>query len=325
MGRAQLRIIAPAFKGNFLNRESDVIVILDPFGEKADARNRGLLYKGGRIASLLGGSLSALSIEPPECSLDALAESVKAATKETPPRLLLFAHTDRNSELAPLVAFHLDTAAVLDCRDIRYRSGTLFYVKHVYGGQFEQEASFSTAPEIATVSLESIYAEEIAPAPPFEVREIRPKTQKYAARKKTLATIPPDFRTVDIRYAKRILDIGSGCNQPALRDLTEQLSNLLESSIGTTKPVVDANPILKTRMIGQTGKTASPHLLLALGVSGSPHHVAGIRHADTILSVNSDERAPIFGLSDIGFVADLNRILPKLIQRIKRYRDKGLT
>jgi len=64
---------------------------------------------------------------------------------------------------------------------------------------------------------------------------------------------------------------------------------------------------------------------LALGVSGSPHHVAGIRQAGTILSVNSDMRAPILGISDAGFVADLNELLPKLINRVQQYKDKDLT
>jgi electron transfer flavoprotein alpha subunit len=76
-------------------------------------------------------------------------------------------------------------------------------------------------------------------------------------------------------------------------------------------------------MIGQTGKTVAPELYIALGISGSPHHVAGIQGSREILSLNSDPRAPIFGVSDAGYVGDLKTILPKLIDRVKRYRDEG--
>ena len=78
-------------------------------------------------------------------------------------------------------------------------------------------------------------------------------------------------------------------------------------------------------MIGQTGKTVAPDLYLTLGVSGSPHHVAGIQESKEVLSVNLDPRAPVFSFSDIGFVGDLRSLLPKLIERIKRYRDEGLS
>jgi electron transfer flavoprotein alpha subunit len=107
--------------------------------------------------------------------------------------------------------------------------------------------------------------------------------------------------------------------------LAEELAGMLEASVGTTRLVVDKGSISKNRMIGQTGKTAAPELCLALGVSGSPHHVAGLQKAAKILAVNSDERAPIFGVSDAGFVAELNALLPKLVSRIKQYRDKGRT
>jgi electron transfer flavoprotein alpha subunit len=145
-----------------------------------------------------------------------------------------------------------------------------------------------------------------------------------ADERKTIATIPPDFKTLDIRYAKRILDIGAGCDHPELLKLAEELSNLLEASIGTTRLMVDNGSISKTRMIGQTGKTVSPEFCLALGASGSPHHIAGFQKAGTIFAVNSDERAAILETSDTGFVTDLKCLLPKLVDRIKQYRDEGV-
>jgi electron transfer flavoprotein alpha subunit len=307
-----------------VGRNSDVIVFLESFGKRAEKINRGLLAEGRRIAGLLGGSLSALCAESSECSSDALAGSAKKILENTHFRLLLFAHTGRSSELAPLVALNLGLPAVLDCFDIRVRDNTLYFVRHVYDSQFEQEISFANPPEIASLNLEWVRDRESAHPESYEIRSIHLDAPVDAARKKVIETIPPDFRTVDIRYAKRILDVGCGCDQPELQRLAQELSNLLEASVATTKPVADDGHISKSRMIGETGKTVSPEVLLALGVSGSPHHVAGIRQAGTILSVNSDMQAPILGISDAGFVADLNGLLPKLVDRVKRYRNKDL-
>ena len=142
------------------------------------------------------------------------------------------------------------------------------------------------------------------------------------ARTRTLELLAPDAGTVDIAYARRI--IGAGAGAAGVRPLVEELAQLLDASIGTTRVMVDDGHMPKSRMIGQTGKSVTPEVYMALGISGSPHHVAGIQQSREILSVNLDQAAPIFGLSDRGFAGDLKELLPRLIERIKRYRDEGL-
>jgi electron transfer flavoprotein alpha subunit len=269
--------------------------------------DRGLLAEGGRIAELLGGKLFALSG-------DAFALNI-------PFRVMLFAHTDRGGELAPLVARRFDSAAVADCFDVRFRKGTLYYARHVCGGQFEQEISFAGPPEFASLNVESVEARSGAFSELLAFEKLDFPARQFEDGKKTVGTIPPDFKTVDIRYARRLVDIGAGCDQPILLRLAEQLASLLEASVGTTRLVADSGHLPKTRMIGQTGKSTSPEFTLTLGVSGSPHHVAGIRQSGKILSINSDARAPVFGVSDTGFVCDLNIVLPKLIERIWRFKE----
>jgi electron transfer flavoprotein alpha subunit len=303
----------------------DVLVVLDSSDERAEAINRGLLAEGSRVANLLGGNLSALPAETSHYGSHAWVQAAKTLLDGMPFRILLFAHTNTGSELAPGIAQALDTAAVMDCSDIRFRNEILCYARYIHGGQLEQEVSFANPPEIVSLNLESLEACESLSAAPVPIKKIHMRIPEIADAIKTIQTMPPDFNTVDIRYAKRILDIGAGCDQPELMDLAEELSNLLEASVGTTRLVVDNGRLPKTRMIGQTGKAAAPELCLTLGVSGSPHHIAGIQNSAKIFAVNSDERAPIFGISDAGFLADLNSLLPKLISRIKQYRDKDLT
>ena len=136
-----------------------------------------------------------------------------------------------------------------------------------------------------------------------------------------LEHLPPDFRTVDLVHARRIVSAGLGGDGDELLASAQKLAELLQGSIGTTRPMVDEGRFPKERMVGQTGRTVAPDLYLALGLSGSPHHVAGIQGAGTIIAVNRDPRAPIFQFADTGYVADLRGVLPALVRLIEEWRD----
>ncbi|MCX5831233.1 MAG: electron transfer flavoprotein subunit alpha/FixB family protein [Deltaproteobacteria bacterium] len=333
-----------------MKKERDIIVFFESSGDRREEINQGLLAEGDRIASLLEGSLSVLSIgnlaedikdldqsgvanlyllEDEGLSAysgEVFAWAVKVALQDIPFRCLLFAHTDRGGELAPRVASYLGTAAVSDCVDIRVRDQAIFYVRYVYGGQLEQEAYFlEPYHEIATIRPDSLEKRGCSRFVPLKIHHIPIHVPPEIIGPVSLGIIPPDYRTVDITSAKRIIGAGIGCADPELLDFVEELSHLLEGSIGTTRPVVDDGYLPKERMIGQTGKTVSPELYLALGISGSPHHVAGIHEGRKIISVNIDPRAPIFNVSDEGFVCDLRTLLPKLAKRIKQFRDEGVS
>jgi electron transfer flavoprotein alpha subunit len=329
-----------------MNREKDVIVYLETSGENSAEINKKLLTAGNRLTTLLGGNLSALivgsSVEGRcileeygvstlyqaegtrlfEYSGEVFAWAAQEVLKDVSFRLLLFADTDRGSELAPRVASYLGTTTVTDCVDIRIKEDTLCYARLVYGGQFEQEASYTVLPEVATIIPEAFDTREAGGSTPVAIHTITIEVPSDIVGSTSLERISPDYRTVDILYAKCIIGAGSGCDDMSL---VEELSHLLEGSVGTTRPVVDDGYLPKERMIGQTGKTVTPDLYLALGISGSPHHVAGIQQSRVILSVNLDPRAPIFSAADVGFVCDLRTLLPKLVNRIKQYRDEGLS
>jgi electron transfer flavoprotein alpha subunit len=176
--------------------------------------------------------------------------------------------------------------------------------------------------EIATITIEALDKRVMTGQAGLEIRTIPIEVPPDLVLPTAMPPVAPDFKTVDIVYAGRIIGVGSGSRDSIA--LVDELADLLGAAIGTTRVVVDDGFFPKIRMIGQTGKTVSPGLYLALGVSGSPHHVAGIQGSIEVLSVNTDPNAPIFGFSDKGFVGDLRSLLPKLVDRIRRYRDEGL-
>ncbi|NLT34976.1 MAG: electron transfer flavoprotein subunit alpha/FixB family protein [Gaiellales bacterium] len=320
--------------------ERDVAVFLDMVDEDRELLNRGLVLEGLRISRALGGELRALRRSGDEPPVEEVAE--RAATlleAEGRPRLVILADTDRGRELAPFLAHRAGTQAVVGVTDILVGQAGgssearpcigITYVKPVCGGQLEQELNYREGSlELVTMARSALISEAERGLPPGDsvgkVAEVcSPGTKPGGRRKARVAVIAPDFRTVDIVHARRLVAAGLGAQDTEVFRQVHELAKLLEASLGATRPMVDDGILPKERMIGRTGKSVTPELYLALGLSGSPHHVAGFQGAGRVLAVNMDQRAPIFGFADAGWVADLRDVLPHLIDLITQHRNAG--
>ena len=302
-----------------------LLVAIEPGEGPVATAGRALLAEGARLAADLGVDLRAVAWpNEGETDAEAIAGRLAELAASLAPRAVLLADTDLGRHVAPLTAHRLRSGAVLGCGDARLGPGSLSlaFVKPAYGGWLEQEVEpapgFTPVATLVLESLEPPGDSAVTLAAP-EVLEI---AGPAASRVSHLETIAPDARSVDLVHAKRIVAAGSGSASEKLLAVVQELADLLEGSVGATRPVVDEGRLPKERLIGQTGRTVNPELYLALGISGSPHHVAGVRNADRILSINRDTRAPIFQFSDIGYVADLEQVLPALVERIKEWRDE---
>lgn len=310
-----------------------LMVVAEPASKSNKGVGRTLLAEGARLAGRLGLEPCFRTWSCPEApDTEQLARMLAEEARNCGAGLVLLADTDLGRELACLVALDLGAGAVLGCSDIlpgKARSGVTgaesprpVFVKPVYGGWLEQE--IKSAPEravVATLMLEA--EEEVAAAAEPPVPEVIPVAASTEGRVSRLGLIPPDPRSVDLVHARRVVTAGLGAAADDLLENVRELAELLEGSLGATRPVVDEGWLPKERLIGQTGRTVAPELYLALGVSGSPHHVAGVTKAGRVLSINRDSRAPIFGFSDVGYVADLRAVLPLLVGKIKEWRDAG--
>ncbi len=335
-----------------------LLVVLESADDGDKVGNPVLAVEGTRLAHRLGVELHLL-ILPSQTTLDietAAAALADVASRDRPVAVLL-ANTDTGRQLAPMVAFRLGSGCVVGCSDVLVRneetgamvgvggdartSGgrvnqaekqcaqshqvehrrTLVFVKPVYGGWLEREVM----PEKGTIPVVTLelhdaeepgsFSEEVCP-PELLLAEIPSEP-----RIRRLVVIPPDAGSIDLVHARRIITAGSGSTGGNLLEAVRELARLLGGSVGATRPVVDDGSLPKERLIGQTGRTVTPELYFALGVSGSPHHMAGVRRADRMLAIDRDVSASIFRFSDVGYVGDLEVILPALVKRIKEWRD----
>lgn len=315
------------------DKAGSLLLVLEPVTGDDPTAGRALLDEGTRLAARMGVETRLVTwTAQPDLDVAALAALLAQAAERMRPAAVLLADSDTARRLAPLVARALDSGAVLGCSDVVVTSDAdgqaggpvaregIAFVKPVYGGWLDQEIEpVAGSIPVATLDLpsDSESGLEFGPSLSPEVLEIAPGSAAI----RSMEVIPPEPGTVDLVHAKRIVAAGAGSADETLLPAVREMAELLEGSVGATRPVVDEGRLPKERLIGQTGRTVTPDIYLALGISGSPHHIAGVKTADRILSINRDVRAPIFQFSDVGYVADLESVLPALVRRIKEYRD----
>jgi electron transfer flavoprotein alpha subunit len=318
--------------------------------EEISKLSRGLLSEARYIAEKVGGTVTALVLgdqiqdysevfgqygvtsayifKDPVLkyfSAEVYSAALLAKIQEDEPWLLLMANTTTGRELAPRLAALLETGLISNCAKMDLsRPECPKFFRFVYGDQLYQEVIFQTS-QTMLVTMDSMVLNVIPCLQSSEVKTsvIEPRLSPEAIRARHLDFLPADFRTVDVAEANIIASAGMGAATDELLPLVEELASLIKGAIGTTRLVVDGGKISKERMIGQTGKVVSPELYLALGISGSVHHVGGIQDSGKIISINRDPKAPIFQNSDIGLAADIKEVLPRLIEKIKSAKRDG--
>ncbi len=252
-------------------------------------------------------------------SPDLQGQLLARLAREKNASLILLPHTDAGATLAPLLAAELDAALVTEGIAIRQAEGGLEIQHQALGCHVARLRSWDgKRPLVLTLpvkSLSQVVLPSMKPSQPI-LTSWQPDGSGLSPRTTILQRIPPDPQTVDVSEAEVIVSVGKGCD-PHTFDQVKELARLLNISLGVTRPVYDLGWTGFERMIGQTGRAVAPRLYLALGISGSMHHLGGIKESRRIVAVNSDTKAPIFANADEGFVADLKELLPRLLERVR--------
>lgn len=260
--------------------------------------------------------------DAPERVADILTQLIN----NTIPNVFLLPHNDLGMTLAPILAAKLDAAIISEVREIEsVENGLSLYQSFVGTKIIEKRIWQKKRSLVLTVPVDTLSCVEVAPARHLDtttemwekgVNSDKPSTE-------IIRRIPPDPTTVDLTEAETIFCAGKGCTEENVLQLRE-ICELLGISFGVTRPIYDLGWCDFSRMIGQTGKTVKPKLYVSFGVSGSMHHVGGIKDSGRIVALNVDAKAPIFPNADEGFVANASEVLPLMLEAARDISGGGL-
>jgi len=241
---------------------------------------------------------------------DAHAAAVAKIVKEKDPAILLLAASVQGKDLSSRLAGKLATGLATDCTALRIDGGKLVATRPMYAGKCFGEIMTSSFPQMATLRPNVFAIVESAKAGAVE---------KYdpALDPAQLKTKVADFQKdvsgkIELTEANIIVSGGRGMKGPENFNILEDLAKVLGAAVGASRAAVDAGWRVQTDQVGQTGKTVSPNLYIACGISGAIQHLAGMSSSKFIVAVNKDPEAPIFQRADYGIVDDLFKVVPEM-------------
>ncbi len=250
------------------------------------------------------GFANALTAMAKSLDVDMILSSVSACTKDFFPRM----------------AAQLDAGMASDCVDLSFDGNTLGATRALYSGKCYARVEFQGAkPYLATVRPNSLGMKEKNTQTHTPQTQVSPIDPGPVATKVLDRVEGENVNIVDLTEAQRIVSGGRSLKSKENFQILEDLAKVLGATVGASRAAVDAGYRPHKDQVGQTGKTVSPELYLAFGISGAIQHLAGMRTSKVIVAINTDPGAPIFQKADYGVVADLFELAPQLTKDGKEF------
>ena len=244
--------------------------------------------------------------------------------REIEPEIFLIGATTQGRDLAPRISSQLHTGLTADCTGLDINEkGLLAATRPTFGGKLMATILCKKLPQMATVRPGVLpYLEN----PVYKNTEMVYKThgiENFETNVKLIEFINDTEEVINsLDSAKIIVAGGKGCKTENGFEMLKKLADVLCGTVGASRGAVDMGIAPASIQIGQTGKTVTPEIYIACGISGAIQHTIGIEGSKKIIAINTDPNAPIFEHADVGFVGDMFEIVPKLIQELRDKRDK---
>ncbi|MDQ6749039.1 MAG: electron transfer flavoprotein subunit alpha/FixB family protein [Candidatus Dormibacteraeota bacterium] len=240
-----------------------------------------------------------------------------ALAHERKPLAILFGGTYDGRDIACRVAARLGVGMAAFASDVSVDGESVRADVPIWGGALIASKGFAGAgPHVVTFRPKSFSAESAGGGAP-QVEQVTPELSEGSRRVRVLDRSVEESSGPKLEEAQVVVTGGRGMGGPENFPILDELAGLLGGAVGATRAVVDAGWMPYSMQVGQTGKTVKPNVYIAAGVSGAMQHTVGMKGSKNIISINKDEEAPIFKLSDLGIVGDVHKVLPQVIAAVK--------
>jgi electron transfer flavoprotein alpha subunit len=269
---------------------------------------------------IAAGADTVYIVDQPELAqyeADVYTDALHQLVAKYKPEVILAGATAIGRAFFAKVAVRARTGLTADCTALSIDKGTylLHQTRPAFGGNIM--ATIMTPnhrPQMATVRPKVF---KMAVPDSKRTGETLIETLKLISARTKMIKSEHATTTLNIAEAEIIVGGGRGLKKAENMDLLVRLAKLLGGVVGVSRACVDAGWTTAARQVGQTGKTVSPKIYIAIGISGAIQHLEGMRSSDTIIAINSDPNAPIFGVADLGIIGDLFEIVPRLIEALE--------
>lgn len=250
-------------------------------------------------------------------------DAICQLSKKYDPASIMFGATDDGRDLAPRVAARLHTGLCADCTALDVTDDKLVaWTRPALGGNICATIICDVnRPQMGTVRPKVFKPAELDNTSTGEVIAFTPEAGAVSRVELVKKEALSSENAVKIDEADMIAAGGRGFGSKEKFDVLEQLAALFENSaVAGTRAAIDEGWLTHSQQVGQSGKSVTPHIYFACGISGAIQHLSGMKDSDIIIAINKDAEAPIFTVAHYGIVGDVNVILPKLIEKIKAYK-----
>ena len=234
------------------------------------------------------------------------------------PSSILVGATNAGRSLAPRVAARFRTGLTADCTVLEMKENTdLVQIRPAFGGNImAQIVTPKNRPQFCTVRYKIFSAPPVTKEPSGTIRTME-VTEDMIDRRIRVEEIIHKPKEIDISEAEVIVAVGRGVKSQADLELIRELAVALDAQLACTRPLIECGWFDARRQIGLSGRTVKPKLIITIGISGSVQFAAGMRGAECIIAINTDRKAPVFDIANIGLVGDWYEILPPLLKTVK--------
>jgi electron transfer flavoprotein alpha subunit len=314
---------------------NDVFVLVEHHAGEVSEATHELLGKAAQLAGAAGGRVVACLLGNDDRQLaeglgadsvlfvehaalanfipEAYVAALEAIIAERDPRLMMIANTTVGMDVAGALSARSGRPLVAYCTELSFEGESLLATAQVYGGKLNAEV------EVGSAAIVSVLSGSFAPG-----EAGLPSLEEFAApaalddvHTEFLRRVEPGVSDVDITREEMLVSVGRGIGGEDNIELAQELADALGATISASRPVTDAGWLPKTRQVGKSGRKVKPKLYLACGISGAPEHLEGMRDAELIIAINSDEKAPIFDVAHYGTTEDLFDVLPALTEAVQ--------